>query len=114
MQHDSKPRYACPQCATKMHEQFGSCPKCGFIGAMEHKDMYLRGTDAAGKPVIVDPLTVQQDTTKQKKTSGTMPQYTCPRCGARASKAYGRCPNYRSCGYVGPMQTSTTSKPRPK
>jgi predicted ATP-dependent serine protease len=114
MPHDSKPRYACPQCATKMHDQFGSCPKCGFIGAMEHKDMYLRGTDAKGKPVIVNPPTVQEDTTKQKKTAGTMPQYTCPRCGARASKANGRCPNYRSCGYVGPMQTGTISKPRPK
>jgi len=114
MQHDSKPRYACPQCATKMHDQFGSCPKCGFIGAMEHKDMYLRGTDSKGKPVIFDPPIVQKDITKQKKTAGTMPQYTCPRCGAKASKAHGRCPNDRSCGYFGPMQTGTISKPRPK
>jgi predicted ATP-dependent serine protease len=116
MQHDSKPRYACPRCATKMHDQFGNCPNCGFIGSMEHKDMYLQDTNAAGKPVIVDPPTVQQDTTKQKqtKTSGTTPRYTCPRCGARASKAYGRCPDHRSCGYVGPMQTSTVGKRRLK
>ncbi|MBM3141856.1 MAG: hypothetical protein FJ005_02245 [Chloroflexi bacterium] len=116
MQHDSKPRYACPQCAAKLNVQFGNCPKCGFIGSMEHKDMYLQDTNAAGKPVIVDPPTVQQDTTKQrqKKTAGTMSRYTCPRCGTRASKAYGHCSNRRSCGYVGPMQTSAISKPRPK
>jgi len=41
-----------------MHDQFGTCPKCGFIGGMEHKDMYLRGTNAAGKPIVVDPPTV--------------------------------------------------------
>ena len=83
---------------------------------MEHKDMYLQDTNAAGKPVIVDPPTVQQDTTKQKqtKTSGTTPRYTCPHCGAKASKAYGRCPDHRSCGYVGPMQTSTVGKRRLK
>ncbi|MBM4447088.1 MAG: hypothetical protein FJ023_07040 [Chloroflexi bacterium] len=83
---------------------------------MEHKDIYLQGTNAAGKPVVVDPPTVQQDTTKQKqsKTSGTMPRYICPRCNARASKSYGRCPNHRSCGYVGPMRASVISESRPE
>lgn len=116
MRHDSKPRYACPQCGTKMNEQVGSCPKCGFIGGMEHKDMYLKGTNAAGKPIVVDPETVIQDAIKQKKAKApdTTPQYKCPRCNATTSKAHGRCPNHRSCGYFGPMKTSTMGKPKPK
>ena len=106
MGHESKPRYACPQCGTKMHEQVGSCPKCGFIGGMEHKDLYLKGINAAGKPIIVDPATIMQDVTnkKQAKSPGTIARYSCPRCNAKTSVAHGRCPNHRSCGYVGPMK----------
>jgi predicted RNA-binding Zn-ribbon protein involved in translation (DUF1610 family) len=83
---------------------------------MEHKDMYLRGKNAAGKPVVVDPPKPEIDSTKQKKSKSTeiMARYTCPRCGAKAGKAFGRCLNHRSCGYSGPMKTSAVSKPKPK
>jgi hypothetical protein len=83
---------------------------------MEHKDMYLRGKNAAGKPVVVDPPIPQTDSARQKKSKGTeiMARYTCPRCGAKAGKSFGRCQNYRSCGYSGPMKTSAVSKPKPK
>jgi predicted RNA-binding Zn-ribbon protein involved in translation (DUF1610 family) len=83
---------------------------------MEHKDMYLRGKNAAGKPVVVDPPTPQTDSTKQKKSKSTelMARYTCPRCGTKTGKAFGRCLNHRSCGYSGPMKTSAVTKPKPK
>ena len=116
MPDNSKPRYACPQCSTKIKAQFGNCPNCGYIGAMEHKDMYLRGKNAAGKPVVVDPPVPQTDSTKQKKSKSTelMARYTCPRCDAKTGKAFGRCPNHRSCGYSGPMKTSAVTKPKLK
>jgi predicted ATP-dependent serine protease len=116
MPDNSKPRYACPRCSTKMMSQFGNCPHCGYIGSMEDKDIYLRGKNAAGKPIKVDPPTPQADSGKQKKSKSTelLAKYTCPRCGAKAGKAFGRCQNYRSCGYSGPMKTSAVSKPKPK
>ena len=116
MPDNSKPRYACPQCSTKIKAQFGNCPNCGYIGAMEHKDMYLRGENAAGKPVVVDPPVPQTDSAKQKKSKSTeiMARYTCPRCGAKTGKAFGRCLNHRSCGYSGPMKTSAVTKSKPK
>lgn len=112
----SKPRYACPQCSTKMISQFGNCPNCGYIGSMEDKDIYLRGKNAAGKPVKVDPPRPQTDSIKQKKSRSTeiLAKYMCPRCGARSSKAFGPCQNHRSCGYSGPMKTITISKPKSK
>ncbi len=116
MQDDFKSRYTCPKCAAKLNIKSGNCPNCGFIGSMIHKDIRLRATNAAGKAVTVDPPTAQQDTANQKppKATGTTPQYKCPRCGAKASKAYGSCPNHRSCGYVGTMQTRASGKPRLK
>lgn len=116
MQDDFKSRYACPRCGAKLNIKSGNCPKCGFIGPMQHKGIRLRATNAAGKAVTVDPPTVQQDTAHQKpsKTQGAVPQYTCPRCGAKANKAYGSCPNHRSCGYVGTMKTSAITKPKTK
>lgn len=112
MPENSKPRYACPQCATKMVAQFGNCPNCGYIGAMEDKDIYLSGKNAAGKPVKVDPPTPQADKTRQKKSKVTeiLAIYTCPRCGSRSAKAFGRCSNHRTCGYFGPMKTNTLRK----
>jgi len=116
MPDSSKPRYACPQCSTKMIPQFGNCPSCGYIGAMEDKDIYLKGKNAAGKPVKVDPPKPQSDGTKQKKPKSTdiLAKYACPRCGTSAGKAFGRCSNHRSCGYSGPMQAITVSKPKLK
>jgi predicted ATP-dependent serine protease len=116
MPDNSKPRYACPRCSTKIKSQFGNCPNCGYIGGMEHKDMYLRGKNAAGKPVKVDPPMPQKDGPKQKKSKSTelLARYTCPRCGTKAGKAFGHCQNYRSCGYSGPMKTSAVSEPKPK
>jgi predicted RNA-binding Zn-ribbon protein involved in translation (DUF1610 family) len=81
---------------------------------MEDKDIYLRGKNAAGKPVKVDPPRPQTDSTKQKKSKTTevIARYLCPRCGASASKAFGHCLNRRSCGYSGPMKTITLTKPK--
>jgi predicted ATP-dependent serine protease len=114
MQDEFKLRYACPQCGAKVRIKSGNCPKCGYIGAMKHKDLRLRATDVYGKSVTVDPPVVQKDAADQKssKVSSKTSKYSCPRCGSKASKAYGSCPNYRSCGYVGPMQTSAISKPK--
>jgi len=114
MPDSSKPRYACPQCSAKMLSQFGNCPNCGYIGSMEDKDIYLSGKNKAGKPIKVEPPRPQAD--RQRKSKGTeiLARYTCPRCGAKASKAFGRCPNYRSCGYSGPMKTIPVGKPKPK
>jgi DNA-directed RNA polymerase subunit M/transcription elongation factor TFIIS len=116
MTDSSKPRYACPRCSTKIKVQFGNCPNCGYIGTMDDKDIYLKGRNAAGKPVKVDPPTPQSDSGKQKKSRSAeiLARYTCPRCGAKAGKASGRCSNYRSCGYSGPMKTTTVSKPKLK
>ena len=116
MPDNLKPRYACPQCSAKMKFQFGNCPNCGYIGSMEDKDIYLRGKNAAGKPVKVNPPTPQTDSGRQKKSKSAeiLAKYTCPRCGAKAGKAFGRCLNNRSCGYSGPMKTATIGKPKPK
>jgi predicted ATP-dependent serine protease len=116
MPDNIKPRYACPRCSTKMISQFGNCPNCGYIGSMEDKDIYLKGKNAAGKPVKVDPPMPRAASASPKKSKGTemLARYTCPRCGAKAGKSFGRCPNYRSCGYSGPMKTSAVSKPKPK
>jgi len=97
-------------------EQFGNCPNCGYIGSMEDKDIYLRGKNAAGKPVKVDPPMPHAASISQKKSKDTeiLTGYTCPRCGAKASKAFGRCLNHRSCGYSGPMKASAISKPKSK
>ena len=116
MPDNSKPRYACPQCSAKMISQFGNCPNCGYIGSMEDKDIYLSGKNKAGKPIKVEPPRPQTDSIKQKKSKNTeiLAKYTCPRCGARASQAFGRCLNRRSCGYSGSMKTVTVSKPKPK
>jgi len=83
---------------------------------MEDKDIYLRGKNAAGKPVKVDPPRPQADSTKQKKSKSSeiLARYMCPRCGASASKAFGHCLNRRSCGYSGPMKTITFTKPKQK
>jgi len=84
---------------------------------MDDKDIYLRGKNAAGKPVKVDPPKPQAaDSTKQKKpkSSEILARYACPRCGARASQAFGRCLNRRSCGYSGLMKAIAVSKPKPK
>jgi DNA-directed RNA polymerase subunit M/transcription elongation factor TFIIS len=99
-----------------MISQFGNCPNCGYIGGMEDKDIYLSGKNAAGKPVKVDPPRPQSDSAKQKKSKNTeiLGRYICPRCGAKAAKAFGRCLNYRSCGYSGPMRASAVGKPKTK
>jgi len=116
MPENSKPRYACPQCSTKMMSQFGNCPNCGYIGVMDDKDIYLRGKNAAGKPVKVDPPRPQMDGTRQKRGKSTeiLAKYNCPRCGAKSTQAFGRCTNNRSCGYSGPMKAITVSKPKSK
>jgi predicted ATP-dependent serine protease len=116
MPDNSKPRYACPRCSTKIMSQFGNCPNCGYIGSMEDKDIYLKGKNAAGKPVKVDPPMPRAASASQKKSKNTemLARYTCPRCGTKADKAFGHCLNRRSCGYSGPMKTSTISKPKPK
>ncbi|MBM3118602.1 MAG: hypothetical protein FJ006_03475 [Chloroflexi bacterium] len=116
MEDEFKLRYSCPGCGAKVRIKSGHCPKCGFIGPMKHKDIRLRDTDAYGRTITVDPPTVQGDTRNQKpsKAFSTTSNYTCPRCGTKANKANGRCPNHRSCGYVGPMHTSTIGKPRLK
>jgi len=99
-----------------MISQFGTCPSCGYIGTMEDKDIYLRGKNAAGKPIKVDPPKPQADSSRPKKSKSTevLAKYACPRCGTGASKAFGRCLNHRSCGYSGPMKAITVSKPKPK
>jgi len=116
MPENTKPRYACPQCSTKMISQFGNCPNCGYIGTMEDKDIYLKGKNAAGKPVKVEPPKPLADSNKQKRSKSTeiLATYVCPRCGTSAGKAFGRCLNRRSCGYSGPMRAITVSKSKPK
>jgi len=106
MQDDFKSRYICPKCGTKVRISSGHCPKCGFIGPMEHKGIRLRKTNANGQTVTVPPPTMGQETQNQRTSQAPdiASRYTCPRCGATTNKAYGRCPNRRSCGYTGAMQ----------
>lgn len=107
MEDEFKLRYTCPGCGTKVKIKSGHCPRCGFIGPMKHTDIRLRDTDTYGRAITVDPPAVPGDTRNQKssKAPSTTSHYICPRCGTKASKANGRCPNYRSCGYVGQMGT---------
>jgi predicted ATP-dependent serine protease len=117
MEDEFKLRYACPGCGAKIRIKSGHCPKCGFIGPMINKDIRLRATDAYGRTVTVNPPTVQSEAGAPKTGEGakTTSQYKCPRCGAKASKAFGDCPNRKSCGYVGPMQgISNGTKPKSK
>ena len=56
MQDDFKSRYTCPKCGVKVRISSGHCPKCGFIGPMEHKDIRLRKTDALSEDELDDIL----------------------------------------------------------
>ena len=117
MEDEFKLRYACPGCGAKIKIKSGPCPKCGFIGPMVHKDIRLRATDAYGRTVTVNPPPVPSDAGTRKTEEGTMAasRYKCPRCGAKAGKAFGECTNRKSCGYAGPMEAIVGgTKPKSK
>lgn len=106
MEDEFKLRYSCPCCGAKTRIKSGHCPKCGYIGPMEHKDIRLRGTDNYGITITVEPPTVpgQRRSQKPSKALSRLAHYVCPHCGTKISQTYGTCPN-RSCGYTGTMKT---------
>lgn len=106
MSEESKYEYSCPRCRAGLKSDPGYCPECGFIGRLEHRVLRLTAMTAAGKLVLSEPpfqITQKKRGEPLDARNGPL-QYKCPRCGTRTSKAFGRCPDGRSCGYVGPMQ----------
>lgn len=108
MAEESRYEYACPRCHAGLKTDLGYCPECGFIGRLEHRVLRLTAMTAAGK-LVLDELPFQAVRKKRQvdspDTNSGAFGYKCPRCGARTSRAFGRCPDSRSCGYVGPMQS---------
>jgi predicted ATP-dependent serine protease len=106
MQDEFKFRYTCPKCENRIRISSGTCPKCGYIGQMEHRDIRLRGTNHLGVTVTVPPLksNLEPSRNKDNTVGGNTAQYVCPRCGSPTATAHGRCPNNRSCGYFGKME----------
>lgn len=108
MAEESKYEYTCPRCHAGLKSDLGYCPECGFIGRLEHRVLRLTAMTAAGKLVLTEPpfqVTKDKRRGEVSDTNNGSFQYKCPRCGARTGKAFGRCPDSRSCGYVGPMQS---------
>jgi|GEM_PF-1515099 len=108
MAEDTRYEYACPRCGAGLKTDLGYCPECGFIGHLEHRVLRLTAMTAAGKLVISEPPLQVPKKKLQAERSGNNNGalgYRCPRCGARTGRAFGRCPDSRTCGYVGPMQS---------
>ncbi len=109
MAGENKYEYVCPNCHAGHNADLGYCPECGFIGCLEHKVLRLTTTTAAGKLVLEGPplKSLQKKQRGGNSAASAVPKYKCPRCSARTNKTFGRCPNSRTCGYVGRMQSLT-------
>ena len=106
MQDEFKCRYTCPNCESRIRISAGNCPKCGYIGPMEHRDIRLRATNHMGVTVTVPPpkSELESPRRKDKAIAGKTAQYVCPRCGNPTNIAHGCCPDAKACGYVGKMK----------
>jgi predicted ATP-dependent serine protease len=114
MVNEAKYEYVCPRCQSGFAIDRGCCPECGYIGRLEHRVLRLTAMTAAGKLVLEGPplKAPQKKQPEGNSAAGAVTRYQCPRCGARMNRAFGRCPNSRSCGYVGRMESLTAWEER--
>lgn len=107
MAEERKYEYACPRCHAGLKSDLGYCPECGFIGRLEHRVLRLTTMTAAGKLELTEPpfqVLKKRQGEPSDNNNGSL-RYQCPRCGTKTGRAFGRCRDSRSCGYVGPMQS---------
>jgi len=114
MVNEAKHEYVCPRCNSGFTVDHGYCPECGYIGRLEHKVLRLTAMTAGGKLVLEGPplKALQKKQPEGNSSANTVTGYKCPRCSARTNKAFGRCPNNRTCGYVGRMESLTAREER--